>query len=170
MNHLILELAVFTRNWKKILELWPNANIKESPLPLQLRYIHEKINEKAGMLIYLLDMTDEKIKDRLDIIVPYVPFCMMFVDEIDESLENDMEAYLAQFETPLFLVLPEDKNLKETITQISHLDYKLPEIVVLEQEADPGRAMKKLIHKILEKLNQEPDVQIINPSTEEEPL
>ncbi len=159
MSQTILEIAVFTKDWKKILQLWPEADIKETSLPFPLHYICERVDDNTLLLLYLLNISDEHCYEHFNDFVPYLPFCVMLAEEIDESLRHDLQLYQQRFETPLFLVLPDDEHLKEKIAQISRLEFNLPESVVFERDTDGAKAWKKTLAKIIDKLSKKIDTQ-----------
>jgi len=150
----ILELAIIQKDWKKILELWPRVNLKECTFPVNMHYIVEELNEQSRIFIYLVELDEQKNMEQMDKIIPYLPFCFMMVDELDKEFEALILKYQQRYETPLFLVLPDDERLKDRIASISRFEAKLPEFIVMETADSFHKTIVKLVKNILEKLNE----------------
>jgi len=148
----ILEIAIITDNRKQILDVWPQVNLKECSFPFEVHYMVEELDDQNRIFIYLFELENAGHLEPMEKLIPFLPFCLMFVDELDESFVKKISDYTSRFETPLYLVMYEDEELKEKISTIAHLDFKLPEFVILEKQATVSRTIRKLVKNILDKV------------------
>lgn len=151
MKQSILEVAILVDNWRQILDVWPQVNVKECSFPFEVHYINEELNDQKRIYFFLFELNNASHFEPMEKLIPYLPFCLMFVDDLDETFEKKISDYTNRFETPLYLVLLDDEKLKEKISTIAHLDFKLPEFVVMEKQATVTKTVRNLLKNILDR-------------------
>ncbi len=155
MKQSILELAIIVDSWKQILDVWPEANLKECTFPFEVHYIVEELNNQSRIYLYLFELENTNHLETMEKLIPLLPFCVMFAEEINDDFLKKVSDFTNRFETPLFLVLLDDEHLKEKISILAQLESKLPEFVVLENMGSVSSSVRKLVKTILDKINPE---------------
>ncbi len=164
----VFEFAIIEKDWNKLYKLWPQLKIKECSFPVNVHYFIEEINENARILIYIFNIEDEQTFQLAQSIIPYLPFCLKIVENLDAQFRSEYQFYQQNFETPLFLILSDEDDLKSKIAQLSKADMKLPEVIVLEKGDTENKSIRMLIRSILEKLNL-PTASAEKATTHQEP-
>ncbi len=146
-----IETAILLDDWNLIRQRWSQLKIREIALPEPLRYIKIELENDVILLVYLIENVFENSWPVARDLVPQLPFCYLYFEKHDVNLERQIQTYEQVFKTPLFLLIPQDENLKEKIAQIASFNSRLPESVIFNENDDPLTIFKMMLRNSIDK-------------------
>jgi len=167
LKRTILETAIVIRDWSLILDYWPQLNISEAMFPPHLKYVTIQLDGDVEVLVYLIDslLKDEfTLSDR---IIPFIPFSLLFISQLDAVHENLWKTYEQRYRTPLFFLAPDDQKLKDKIVMRENLASKLSDVIFFSPDDPLPLNWGLIIKQCIENLQSAEQAALNTPSVEE---
>ncbi len=148
----ILETAIIIRDWSLLLDYWPHLKISETLFPPHLKYIDLSLENDVRVLIYLLDMLDDKRYSITDPIIPHLPFSLLFITTMDAETERLLKSYENRYETPLFFLAIDDKKIHDQIVLNRNFAAQLSKVIFIHPDDPLPLTWNLIVNQCLEKV------------------
>ena len=155
MKRNVLEIAIIIRDWSLILDYWPQLNISETLFPPHLKHFTVELNEDLELLVYLIDTLSKKEYNLADRIIPFIPFSLLFISQLDAIHESLWQTYHQRYQTPLFFLAQDDPELKDKIVMREDLASKLSNVMFFNPEDSLTLSWGLISKQCLENLQYE---------------
>ncbi len=152
MKQKILETAVVIRDWALILDYWPQVTISETMFPPRLKYFTVSVNDNLDVLVYVIDALAKGEYDVPDRIIPFLPFSLLFISQLDGEHERLWQEYEQRYQTPLFFLAPDEQDLKDRIVMRENLASKLSDVIFFNADDSLLLTWKLIAKQCLENL------------------
>ena len=129
MKRTVLETAIIIRDWSLILDYWPQLNVSETLFPPHLKYFTVELNDDLEVLVYLIDALSKNEFELADRIIPFIPFSLLFISQLDAVYESLWQNYSQRYRTPLFFLARDAQELKDKIVMRENLASKLSDVM-----------------------------------------
>ncbi len=143
---MILETAIVIRDWPIILDYWPQLKVSETLFPPHLKYFDLELKNDVRLLVYFADSVLKEDFGVSDLIIPYVPFSLLFISALDATHEKLWQEYEHRYRTPLFFLAPDEQTLRDQIVLHENLASKLSSVIFFSPD-DPLTLSWTLISK-----------------------
>ena len=167
MKKTVLETAIVLRDWSQILDYWPQLSVSETMFPPRLRYFKVELKADLELLVYLIDSVIQEKYDLSDRIIPYIPFSLLFISQLDAVHENLWQKYAQRYQTPLFFLAPDEQELKDKIVMREDLASKLSDVLFFNPEDPLPLTWGLVIKQCLENLERNQSISDANEKSEE---
>lgn len=134
MKRTVLETAIIIRDWSLILDYWPQLNVSETLFPPHLKHFTVDLNDDIEVLVYVIDSLSKEEYDLADRIIPFIPFALLFISQLDAIHENLWQNYHQRYHTPLFFLAQDDQELKDKIVMRENLASKLSDVMFFNSD------------------------------------
>jgi len=148
----ILETAIVIRDWALILDYWPQVTISETMFPAHLKYFTVSVSDDLRVLVYVIDALAKGEYAVPDRIIPFLPFSLLFISQLDGEHERLWREYEQRYQTPLFFLAPDDQDLKDRIVMRENLASKLSDVIFFNAEDSLLLTWKLIVKQCLENL------------------